>query len=71
MPNSEHASSSFAYSAVRSAFKCVANIFFREVQIVGTSQVPKEDPCIFIVGPHANQFVDAVSPLSIVHRYKY
>ncbi|CDS03794.1 hypothetical protein LRAMOSA06749 [Lichtheimia ramosa] len=59
MPNSEHASSSFAYSAVRSAFKCVANIFFREVQIVGTSQVPKEDPCIFIVGPHANQFVDA------------
>ncbi|KAI9497823.1 hypothetical protein BDB00DRAFT_867952 [Zychaea mexicana] len=34
------------------------DIFFREVRPRGAHRVPKEGPVIFVVAPHANQFVD-------------
>lgn len=33
-------------------------IFFREVRPRGSHRIPKEGPVIFVVAPHANQFVD-------------
>ncbi|GAA5813676.1 hypothetical protein MFLAVUS_007162 [Mucor flavus] len=47
-----------AYDGVKLGFKLVADIFFREIKVSGTHNIPKDDPCIFIVAPHANQFVD-------------
>lgn len=47
-----------AYDAIRSTFSVVTSIFFREIRTTGVHQVPKDDPCIFIVAPHANQFID-------------
>ncbi|KAI9268324.1 hypothetical protein BDA99DRAFT_505514 [Phascolomyces articulosus] len=47
-----------AYGTVKAMFNVAASIFFREIRSTGASQVPEKDPVIFIVGPHANQFVD-------------
>lgn len=33
-------------------------VFFREVRPRGSHRIPKEGPVIFVVAPHANQFVD-------------
>ncbi len=33
-------------------------IFFREVRPRGSHRIPKEGPVIFVVAPHANQFLD-------------
>jgi len=42
-------------------FKLVLSIYFKEIQIIGYDNIPKEGPIIF-VGNHANQYID---PLSI------
>lgn len=47
-----------AYSAVTGAFRVITSVFFREIRTTGSHQVPETDPCIFIVAPHANQFID-------------
>ncbi|KAG1472876.1 hypothetical protein G6F56_001279 [Rhizopus delemar] len=33
-------------------------MFSQEIKVSGTDNVPMDKPCIFIVAPHANQFVD-------------
>lgn len=47
-----------AYDGVKLFFKTISDVFFREIKVSGAHNVPKDDPCIFIVAPHANQFVD-------------
>ncbi|KAI8336207.1 hypothetical protein BC941DRAFT_428598 [Chlamydoabsidia padenii] len=47
-----------AYDVLSGAFRVVTKIFFREVRTSGVNTVPSEGPCIFIVAPHANQFID-------------
>lgn len=47
-----------AYDVVRGFFKLATSIFFREIRTTGSHLVPQDDPCIFIVAPHANQFID-------------
>ncbi|CAO0795483.1 unnamed protein product [Mucor circinelloides] len=47
-----------AYDGIKLLFKLVTDVFFREIKVSGAHNVPKDDPCIFIVAPHANQFVD-------------
>lgn len=42
-------------------FRMVLSIYFKEIQIIGIENVPKDGPVIF-VGNHANQYID---PLSI------
>ncbi|CAO3634555.1 unnamed protein product [Mucor hiemalis] len=39
-------------------FNLMLDIFFREVRPRGAHKIPKEGPVIFVVAPHANQFVD-------------
>ena len=41
--------------------KMVLSIYFKETQIIGIDNVPKQGPIIF-VGNHANQYID---PLNI------
>lgn len=47
-----------AYDGVKLLFRSITDVFFREIKVNGTHLVPKDGPCIFIVAPHANQFVD-------------
>lgn len=47
-----------AYTVLSATFKVVTKIFFREVRTSGVNTVPTDGPCIFIVAPHANQFID-------------
>ncbi|KAI9484511.1 hypothetical protein BDB00DRAFT_855268 [Zychaea mexicana] len=59
------------YTAFRLGFRVVSHLFFREIQTTGAHLVPTDDPCIFIVGPHANQFIDGVTLLSRNPRHSY
>ncbi|CEP11780.1 hypothetical protein [Parasitella parasitica] len=47
-----------AYDGIKLLFELITDVFFREIKVSGAHNVPKDDPCIFIVAPHANQFVD-------------
>ncbi|KAL0139217.1 hypothetical protein V8B55DRAFT_1521962 [Mucor lusitanicus] len=47
-----------AYDGIKLLFKLITDVFFREIKVSGAHNVPKNEPCIFIVAPHANQFVD-------------
>ena len=39
-------------------FKVILNIFFKDIHRRGASSIPAEGPVIFVVAPHANQFID-------------
>ncbi|KAG2178954.1 hypothetical protein INT43_001801 [Umbelopsis isabellina] len=62
LPSTSHTGQDFqsalAYEFVKNSFKVITTIFFREIRTSGVHQVPTDKPCIFIVAPHANQFVD-------------
>ncbi|ORX61488.1 hypothetical protein DM01DRAFT_1342469 [Hesseltinella vesiculosa] len=51
---------SLTYSIFQNTFKAISHVFFREIKLAGLHNVPTDGPCIFIVGPHANQFVDGI-----------
>ncbi|KAI8093181.1 uncharacterized protein BX664DRAFT_277983 [Halteromyces radiatus] len=38
----------------------LADLFFREIRARGSYRIPVDGPVIFVVGPHANQFVDPI-----------
>lgn len=59
------------YRAFRVAFRTLSHLFFREIQTTGIHNVPSCGPCIFIVGPHANQFTDGMVFLSRNPRHSY
>lgn len=59
------------YKTFRGLFQVISHIFFREVKTTDAHLVPTSGPCIFIVGPHANQFVDGVVFLSNNPRPSY
>ncbi|KAL4211608.1 hypothetical protein AB4K20DRAFT_1897914 [Rhizopus microsporus] len=46
------------YNGIKLFYSIVTGVFFREIKVSGTHNVPTDKPCIFIVAPHANQFVD-------------
>jgi 1-acyl-sn-glycerol-3-phosphate acyltransferase len=62
---------SYTYCAFRGLFRVVSHVFFREIRTTDIENVPTSGPCIFIVGPHANQFVDGVVFLSNNPRPSY
>jgi 1-acyl-sn-glycerol-3-phosphate acyltransferase len=62
---------SYTYRTFRGLFQIVSHIFFREIKTTDLENVPTSGPCIFIVGPHANQFVDGVVFLSNNPRPSY
>ncbi|KAI8334318.1 hypothetical protein BC941DRAFT_432667 [Chlamydoabsidia padenii] len=41
-------------------FNILVDLFFREIRARGAYRIPTEGPVIFVVGPHANQFVDPI-----------
>jgi glycerol-3-phosphate O-acyltransferase/dihydroxyacetone phosphate acyltransferase len=51
------------YEILRFFFKLVLNLFFRDIRVRGFHHVPEEGPVLFVVAPHANQFID---PLLLV-----
>ncbi|KAI9481652.1 MAG: hypothetical protein EXX96DRAFT_220426 [Benjaminiella poitrasii] len=61
----------YTYTAFRGIFKVISHIFFREIKTTDIHHVPTSGPCIFIVGPHANQFVDGVVYISVNPRPSY
>lgn len=62
---------SIIYTGFRVVFKTITHIFFREIKTTDIQNIPKSGPCIFIVGPHANQFVDGVVYMSVNPRPSY
>ncbi|KAL7318356.1 Glycerol-3-phosphate/dihydroxyacetone phosphate acyltransferase [Mucor circinelloides] len=50
----------FTYDVALWIFNLMLDIFFREVRPRGAHKIPKEGPVIFVVAPHANQFVDPI-----------
>lgn len=62
---------SITYQSFRVLFKVISHVFFREVKTSDSHLVPASGPCIFIVGPHANQFIDGVVFLSKNPRSSY
>ncbi|KAG2173946.1 hypothetical protein INT44_000059, partial [Umbelopsis vinacea] len=57
-PPDESRFDQLSYDVVAKSFKVISTIFFREIRTSGYHQIPADKPCIFIVAPHANQFVD-------------
>ncbi|KAI9284072.1 hypothetical protein BC943DRAFT_361418 [Umbelopsis sp. AD052] len=55
---SDRTKHAIVHDAMRVAFLGILKTFFREIETNGTHLVPSNGPCIFIVAPHANQFVD-------------
>ncbi|KAI9346532.1 hypothetical protein BDR26DRAFT_855714 [Obelidium mucronatum] len=49
---------SIVYWSVAAFFYLVLHIFFREVKSRGAYKIPSRGPVLFVVGPHANQFID-------------
>ncbi|OBZ91192.1 hypothetical protein A0J61_00763 [Choanephora cucurbitarum] len=49
-----------AYDTALWIFNLMIDIFFREVRPRGAHKIPKKGPVIFVVAPHANQFVDPI-----------
>ncbi|KAI8880013.1 hypothetical protein K501DRAFT_192277 [Backusella circina FSU 941] len=41
-------------------FKVTVSIYFKEIKIGGTHNIPKTGPVIYVIGPHSNQFIDPV-----------
>ncbi|KAG1219580.1 hypothetical protein G6F35_007374 [Rhizopus arrhizus] len=62
---------SVTYQTFRVIFQVISHIFFREIKTGDAHLVPTTGPCIFIVGPHANQFIDGVVFLSNNPRPSY
>ncbi|KAI8082478.1 uncharacterized protein B0P05DRAFT_468314 [Gilbertella persicaria] len=62
---------SLAYSTFRGVFQIITHVFFREIKTTDIHNVPTTGPCIFIVGPHANQFIDSVIFMSNNPRPSY
>ncbi len=46
------------YLTLKRLFSLLTTVFFREVVAYGSDKIPKHGPVIFVVAPHANQFVD-------------
>ncbi|KAJ3412609.1 hypothetical protein HDV05_000477 [Chytridiales sp. JEL 0842] len=41
-------------------FKITVHVFFRDVTLRGTQNIPLDGPVIFVCAPHANQFIDSM-----------
>ena len=55
------------YYTVKIFFHSILSIFFREVNIIGSQNIPRYGPVIF-TSNHANQFMDSVVVLSTCER---
>lgn len=59
------------FFGVKAFFHSIISIFFREVQVVGRHNIPRNGPVIFTTN-HANQFLDAVMVLcTCQHKISY
>lgn len=58
-----------AYDLTLFFFTLVLDIFFRDIKTTGTFNIPSKGPVVFVIAPHANQFVDPVIVMSKVKEY--
>lgn len=58
-----------SYDLVLWFFSAVIHTFFREVKSRGTFNIPKKGPIVFVIAPHANQFIDPIVVMSSVKQY--
>ena len=59
--------SRFGYDAILAFFTLVVNTYFREIELSGLFVIPKKGPVVFVIAPHANQFLD---PLLVMEKVK-
>mmetsp|Transcript_16170 Transcript_16170/g.33159 ORF Transcript_16170/g.33159 Transcript_16170/m.33159 type:complete len:697 (-) Transcript_16170:32-2122(-) len=57
------------YFSVKVFFHSILSIFFKEVEITGLDNIPRDGPVIF-VGNHANQFVDGIMLMTTCKHHK-
>ncbi|KAJ3207449.1 hypothetical protein HK099_000265 [Clydaea vesicula] len=57
------------YDLIRLLFRWVLHIFFREIYCRGQHNIPANGPVIFVVAPHANQFVDPMMLITNTKRH--
>ncbi|GMI44200.1 hypothetical protein TrCOL_g3463 [Triparma columacea] len=57
------------YFSVKVFFHSILSIFFKEVEITGLDNIPRDGPVIF-VGNHANQFVDGIMLMTTCAHHK-
>lgn len=50
-------------------FDLIVHTFFREVKSRGTFHIPRTGPIIFVIAPHANQFIDPLLVMLKVRHY--
>lgn len=55
-----------SYDLVLWFFSAVIHTFFREVKSRGTFNIPKKGAIVFVIAPHANQFIDPIVVMSSV-----
>lgn len=58
----------FIYDSIVFILTCIIRVFFREISERGSWQIPESGACIFVVAPHANQFVDPLILLNCCKR---
>ncbi|ODV86977.1 hypothetical protein CANARDRAFT_21956 [[Candida] arabinofermentans NRRL YB-2248] len=63
----QSSSSNFSYELFIWFLQIVTDIFFREVSIRGSYNVPTSGPTIVVIAPHANQFLDAALTTMIIY----
>lgn len=50
-------------------FDLIVHTFFREVKSRGTFHIPRTGPIVFVIAPHANQFIDPLLVMQKVRHY--
>lgn len=58
-----------AYDLVLWFFNSVIHTFFRDIRSRGTFNIPKKGAIVFVIAPHANQFIDPIVVMSTVKQY--
>ncbi|KAL2040855.1 hypothetical protein N7G274_006313 [Stereocaulon virgatum] len=56
----------WAYDLILWTLSILIDLFFREVHPRGSWKVPRRGPVIFVVAPHANQFVDPLILMRVI-----
>ncbi|CAK7903954.1 glycerol-3-phosphate O-acyltransferase 2 [[Candida] anglica] len=56
-----------AYDFVLYFFSLIIHTFFRDIESRGSFNIPKKGPVVFVIAPHANQFID---PLVVMSKVK-
>lgn len=60
-----------AYDFILWIFSMVIHTYFRDIESRGVQFIPKTGPIVFVIAPHANQFVDPLVVMSKVKEHAH